>query len=41
MEMLMAMARPTAPVVCRFEESQPRRGGMQEKAPEAATMRQP
>jgi hypothetical protein len=35
------MARPAAAVECRFEESQPRSGGMQEKAPLDATMRQP
>jgi hypothetical protein len=39
--MLSAMARPAAPVLNRFEERKPRSGGMQEKAPEAATIRDP
>lgn len=26
--MLIAIASPTAPVVCKLQESQPRRGGM-------------
>lgn len=37
----MAIASPTAPVECRFEDNQPRSGGMQEKAPDAATIKQP
>jgi hypothetical protein len=35
------MARPADAVVKRLEERKPRRGGMQENAPEAATIRQP
>jgi hypothetical protein len=36
-----AIARPAEAVVKRFEERKPRRGGIQENAPDAATMRQP
>lgn len=41
MEMLSAIASPIAAVVCRLDDSQPKRGGMHEKAPHAATIRQP
>lgn len=41
MEIFRAIASPIAPVVCRLDESQPRRGGIQANDPEDATMRHP
>jgi len=39
--MFRAIARPAEAVVNRFEDKKPRRGGMHENAPDAATIRQP
>lgn len=40
-EMFNAIASPIAPVLKTLQDSQPRRGGIQENAPDAATIRQP
>lgn len=39
--MFSAIAKPAEAVVNIFEDRKPRRGGMHENAPDAATMRQP
>jgi len=39
--MFKAIASPAAAVLCKLDDSHPKRGGMQENEPAAATMRQP
>jgi hypothetical protein len=41
MEIFSAIARPMDAVECKFDDSQPKRGGMQAKEPQVATIRQP